>query len=174
MTLRPAHPADLDAILAIAATCPEAPQWPRSAYAPYLAPDRTNPAILRIALVAVAPQDPAPAAPHQEEKIPEEKAFAAATLLLDGIQNLAQLDTLAVHPGARHRGLAAALVRELLVWAAHNGARHFSLEVRASNAAALALYQRLGFRPEGRRPRYYTHPEEDALILGTYVTDGTP
>ena len=63
---------------------------------------------------------------------------------------------------------------QLLSWAAQNGARHFSLEVRASNATAIALYQRFGFRPEGRRPRYYTHPEEDALLLGIPVTGGRP
>jgi ribosomal-protein-alanine N-acetyltransferase len=180
-TLRPADPADLDALLAIAAACPEAPQWPRSAYAPYLTPDLTNPALLRIALVAGCPTspqlgtwDPPRSKEKIQERIPEAKAFAAATLLLDGTQNLAQLDTLAVHPTVRRHGLATALIRQLLAWATQNGARHFSLEVRASNAAALALYQRLGFQPEGCRPRYYTHPEEDALLLGTHVTAGTP
>ena len=95
-TLRPADPADLDALLAIAAACPEAPQWPRSAYAPYLTPDLTNPALLRIALVAGCPTspqlgtwDPPRSKEKIQERIPEAKAFAAATLLLDGTQNLA-------------------------------------------------------------------------------------
>jgi ribosomal-protein-alanine N-acetyltransferase len=151
--------ADLDAVTAIASACPEAPHWQPSAYAAYLAPEPANPNLRRTALVSLT-SDPTP-------KI---QAFAAATLLLDGEQNLCQLDSIAVHPGARRRGLGAALLRALLAWATQNGARHFSLEVRAGNAAALALYQRLGFLPERRRPRYYTHPEEDALILGMPVT----
>jgi [ribosomal protein S18]-alanine N-acetyltransferase len=77
---------------------------------------------------------------------------------------------MAVRPEARRQGIGSALLRALLAWAADNHARHFSLEVRASNAPAIGLYQRLGLRPEGRRPRYYTHPEEDALILGMPVT----
>src|SRR5204863_150181 len=40
-----------------------------------------------------------------------------------------------------------------------------TMEVRGSNRAALALYDRLGFRVAARRPKYYTRPEEDALIL---------
>ena len=39
------------------------------------------------------------------------------------------------------------------------------LEVRASNAAALAVYRALGFAATGRRPRYYADPPEDALLL---------
>ena len=165
-TIQAMQPADLDEVLTIAAAAAEAPQWPRSAYNPYLALD-ANPALLRTALVAVDPGGPARTAVL---------AFACATLLRvpdsAGAQNLAQLDSMAVHPSHRRRGLGAALLREVLSWAAQNGAGHFSLEVRASNAPAIALYQRLGLRPEGRRPGYYTHPEEDALLLGIPVTRG--
>ena len=161
ITLRALQPADLDEVLAIAAASPEAPQWPRSAYNPYLATDPANPALLRTALAAA------------DSTAPAILGFATATLLLDGTQNLAQLDSMAVRPSHRRRGLGAALLGELLAWAAHNGARHFSLEVRASNLPAIRLYQGMGFRPEGRRPRYYAHPEEDALLLGTPVTGGS-
>jgi ribosomal-protein-alanine N-acetyltransferase len=160
--IRAMQPADLDEVLTIAAAAAEAPQWPRSAYNPYLALD-ANPALLRTALVAVDPGGPDRTAVL---------AFACATLLPDGVQNLCQLDSMAVHPSHRRRGLGAALLREVLSWAAQYGAHHFSLEVRASNTAAIALYQGFGFRPEGRRPGYYTHPEEDALLLGIPVTRG--
>jgi ribosomal-protein-alanine N-acetyltransferase len=165
--IRAMQPADLDEVLTIAAAAAEAPQWARSAYASYLAPDAACPALLRTALVAAGPA-------HSGARAV--LAFACATLLRvpdsAGAQNLAQLDSMAVHPSHRRRGLGAALLREVLSWAAQNGAGHFSLEVRASNAPAIALYQRLGLRPEGRRPGYYTHPEEDALLLGIPVTRG--
>ena len=165
--LRPMQAADIDAVVALAATAPEAPQWPRSAYATYLALNPGNPSLFRIALVATAPASPG-----------EIVAFACATLLrvpnAADAENLCQLDSMAVRPDARRRGIGAALLQALLAWAAQNGARHFSLEVRASNGAAIALYQRLGFQVEGRRPRYYAHPQEDALLLGIPVTAGTP
>ena len=162
--IRPLQPADLEPVLTLVAACPEAPHWQPSAYAAYLTPE-PNSHLLRTALVVID-------AENQPAGI---QAFAAATFLLDGEQNLCQLDSIAVHPDARRQGLGAGLLRALLAWAAQNGARHFSLEVRAGNAPALALYQRLGLRPEGRRPRYYTHPEEDALILGRVVTpDSSP
>jgi [ribosomal protein S18]-alanine N-acetyltransferase len=145
--------ADLDQVVAIASACPQAPQWQPSGYTPYLASDPASPNLLRTALAATVNQ--------------EIQAFAAATLLLDGQQNLCQLDSMAVHPNARRQGLGADLLRALLAWATQNGAGHFSLEVRASNAPAIALYSNFGLRQEGRRPRYYAHPEEDALLLGS-------
>ena len=45
------------------------------------------------------------------------------------------------------------------------GSRCLTLEVRASNAPAICLYEKLGFRQVGRRPNYYSHPKEDGLIL---------
>jgi ribosomal protein S18 acetylase RimI-like enzyme len=164
-TIRAVQPAELDQVLAIAAASPEAPQWSRSAYSPYLAADPANPALLRTALVAV-----------DSARIDIPLAFACATLLRvpdsAGQQRLCELDSMAVHPSHRRRGLGTALLRELIAWASHNGARHFSLEVRASNDGAIALYQRFGLRPEGRRPRYYAHPKDDALLLGMPVTPG--
>jgi [ribosomal protein S18]-alanine N-acetyltransferase len=156
--IRPMQPADLAQVLDLAAVCPEAPQWQPADYSPYLNPS-PEPPLLRSALVAVSPK----------EKI---HAFATAALLLDGEQNLCQLDSVAVHPDVRRQGIGAALLHALLAWAAQNGARHLSLEVRPSNTAALRLYERLGLRPEGLRPRYYTHPEEDALLLGRDITVG--
>jgi ribosomal protein S18 acetylase RimI-like enzyme len=167
--LRPMQPEDLDEVLAIAEQSPEAPRWKASGYARYFADaeSESNPALERNALVAVA------TGPHQptQEKV---RAFAAATLLLDGEQNLCQLDSMAVHPNARRHGLGTALIRAIVTWSADHNARHLTLEVRAGNAPAIALYQQCGLRPEGRRPRYYTDPEEDALLLGIPITSGPP
>jgi ribosomal-protein-alanine N-acetyltransferase len=52
-----------------------------------------------------------------------------------------------------------------LDWGRRRGARRAFLEVRPSNAGALALYRSLGFRTLSLRRRYYQHPTEDALVL---------
>ena len=158
-TIRTIQAADLDQVRAIATASPEAPQWPSGIYDSYLS-TAVQPPICRTALVV--------------ERDGQVIAFAAATLLLDGEQNLCQLDSMAVLPDTRRHGIGAALLEEIFAWAARCGALHFSLEVRASNAPALALYQRFGLCAEGCRPRYYAHPEEDALLLGTSITLGDP
>ncbi len=84
------------------------------------------------------------------------------------------INTLAVKPAARRRGLATALLREVMAEAAAAGAAKATLEVRASNSAALGLYSRLGFQVAAKRSRYYTNPEEDALILWRQGLDTSP
>ena len=73
---------------------------------------------------------------------------------------------LAVSPNRRRRGIAKALMQALETHLAQAGSEKLTLEVRASNEAAIALYTRLGFRQIGIRPNYYFHPKEDARILG--------
>lgn len=72
---------------------------------------------------------------------------------------------IAVAAEARRRGIAQALIQALTAQLKTRGSRSLSLEVRPSNAAAVALYQKLGFTQVGRRPNYYRHPREDGLIL---------
>lgn len=71
----------------------------------------------------------------------------------------------AVAPAVRRRGIAKKLIEALVEQLQKQGSHCLSLEVRASNAPAIALYGRLGFREVGRRPNYYRHPKEDGLIL---------
>ena len=47
-----------------------------------------------------------------------------------------------------------------------DGVYKLTLEVRVSNDPAIALYEKLGFQVLGRRPNYYSHPKEDAWIMG--------
>jgi ribosomal-protein-alanine N-acetyltransferase len=75
------------------------------------------------------------------------------------------LMNLAVQPELRRRGFATALVRQALSIGIAAGARTALLEVRASNAAALRLYQGFGFTPRGIRRGYYERPSEDAVIM---------
>jgi ribosomal-protein-alanine N-acetyltransferase len=88
-------------------------------------------------------------------------AFCLCWVIFDELH----INTLAVSPDCRRRGVATLLMQHVLAAAGTEGARKATLEVRASNQAALALYERLGFRVTARRPGYYTNPQEDALIL---------
>jgi ribosomal-protein-alanine N-acetyltransferase len=88
-------------------------------------------------------------------------AFCIAWVIFDELH----INTLAVSPTRRRQGVATFLLREVMAAAAQEGARRATLEVRASNTAALLLYERLGFVVKGSRPGYYTNPSEDALIL---------
>ena len=71
----------------------------------------------------------------------------------------------AVHPDHRRKGIAEALILALSQALKTGGNQSLTLEVRASNAPAIALYEKLGFASVGRRPGYYRHPKEDALIM---------
>jgi len=73
------------------------------------------------------------------------------------------LMNVAVDPDLRRRGIAGMLIEGML----EEGGREarYTLEVRVSNHAAIAMYERLGFRRAGRRRRYYHDNGEDALIM---------
>jgi ribosomal-protein-alanine N-acetyltransferase len=85
----------------------------------------------------------------------------------------------AVAPDHRRRGIATTLLEELFELTAGRGRRGYTLEVRVSNRDAIALYERLGFKPRGVRRGYYTDNREDALIMwkdpvGTGETEFPP
>ncbi len=71
---------------------------------------------------------------------------------------------LAVAPGWRRQGIGRQLVGEAVTQGQAQGTRQWWLEVRASNHSALAFYTALGFVEAQRRPQYYCHPTEDAVL----------
>jgi ribosomal-protein-alanine N-acetyltransferase len=77
----------------------------------------------------------------------------------------ADVANVATAPAYRGRQVASRLLRHALAGAGARGVSALFLEVREGNAPARALYARHGFRQVGRRPRYYQHPLEDALVL---------
>ena len=72
---------------------------------------------------------------------------------------------LAVAPEVRRQGIGRALIQALISALRERGSNSLTLEVRASNDPAIALYEALGFCGVGRRTNYYFHPKEDALVL---------
>ena len=77
----------------------------------------------------------------------------------------ADVMNVAVTPDRRREGIAEVLVDSLITELKRIGCSSLTLEVRASNEPAKALYETLGFSQVGRRPNYYRNPKEDALIL---------
>jgi tRNA threonylcarbamoyl adenosine modification protein YeaZ/ribosomal-protein-alanine acetyltransferase len=88
-------------------------------------------------------------------------AYCACWIIFDELH----INSLAVDSARRRQGLARRLLEYALADAARQGGRTATLEVRASNAAARALYEGMGYRVEGVRRDYYQDPREDALIL---------
>jgi len=77
----------------------------------------------------------------------------------------AELYQIAVTASARRRGTALALMEAMFEWLSGRSISRVFLEVRKSNAPAIALYERCGFTELCERKNYYTAPVEDALIL---------
>lgn len=77
----------------------------------------------------------------------------------------ADMMNVAVSPSYRRQGIAEKLVVSLVEKLTAQKVSSLTLEVRASNEPAIALYEKLSFMQVGRRPNYYTKPKEDALIL---------
>lgn len=77
------------------------------------------------------------------------------------------IDNIAVEPNARRHGVADELLDVFCRFGEANLA-FLTLEVRASNAPAIALYRKHGFEEAGRRKNYYTKPTEDAIIMTRY------
>lgn len=75
------------------------------------------------------------------------------------------ITNVAVSPQYRRKGVAAALLDKIFEYAEEKRLSFVSLEVRPSNTAAVSLYQKTGFKEEGRRKDFYRLPREDALIM---------
>lgn len=81
------------------------------------------------------------------------------------VEGEADMMNVAVHPDFRRQGVGKQLILALIQELKARNVHCLTLEVRASNATAISLYEKLGFEQIGRRPNYYRHPKEDALIM---------
>jgi len=140
MNTRPIENRDVESVLTIQWASPEIAQWSAQDYA-RVARGEMNGWVAEEAEIVVG--------------------FLVARRLASDLEIL----NLAVRPDARRCGIGASLLREAFAWGNFFNAEKAFLEVRASNLAALHFYERHGFHTSGRRPRYYTAPIEDALLL---------
>ena len=114
-----------------------------------------------------------------------ENALSAFLVALDGDGNVAgyagvqvildegYITNVAVRPDCRRQGVAGKLLQVFLDFARGNHLAFLTLEVRVSNAPAIALYESRGFQITGRRKNYYEHPREDAIIMTKEFEDET-
>jgi ribosomal-protein-alanine N-acetyltransferase len=150
--------------------------WPANSYKRELEQNR----MARYIVLRYEPGRGEPAPPRREARrpfpfsllpLPERHGGADERGLLVGYGGLwlmvdeAHVTSVAVRPEFRGRGLGLLLMLSLEEIALRLGARWVTLEVRVSNTVARNLYQKLGFREAGIRPRYYTDNNEDAVIM---------
>ena len=131
---------DLAAVTAIQSMCPEIAQWTTQDYVRAVQDDMAG-------------------------WIAEENGAVSGFIVARRVANDLEILNFAVQPSRRHRGVGAALLRAVLAWGATFHSEKAFLEVRVANLAAIRFYEHNGFEVTGRRPRYYTAPIEDALVL---------
>jgi ribosomal-protein-alanine N-acetyltransferase len=141
MTIRRARVADVDAMHAIELATFSDP-WSRVGFRDTILGDR--------GLTVVA--------------VDAAQALVGFAVLLTAADE-AEIANLAVARGERRRGVGAALLDHLVAAAREAGCRTVHLDVRESNAAALALYATRGFVEVARRRAYYRKPDEDAVVM---------
>ncbi len=137
---------DIEQVMEIAASEREAPQWARSAYQDAVRPLSQR----RVALVA---EDAA-------------TGTMAGFAILSIMPPEAELESIVTAVEFQRQGVARRLFTTLACELRQAGVERIILEVRESNRRARALYEALGFRESGRRPRYYADPVDDAVLMG--------
>ena len=86
--------------------------------------------------------------------------------MLTSIAGEGDISNVAVYEKYRNNSIATQLLTKLLELGTEQyGILAFTLEVRSQNAAALRLYEKLGFLSEGIRPNFYERPKDDAVIM---------
>ncbi len=104
---------------------------------------------------------------HREDTIYLYAEKAGRVVGLIGLQNIAgegEISNVSVAEDARGEGIGGKMMAQILQRAKGKGVKDFTLEVRAGNKPAIALYEKFGFRSEGIRPGFYDNPREDAVI----------
>lgn len=96
-------------------------------------------------------------------RLPEAPVLAFVNYWL--VRDEVHILNVAVRPEARRQGHGARLLEHVIAFAVRQKCRYLTLEVRRSNAGAIRLYRKYGFRPVGVRPNYYVEDREDAIVM---------
>ncbi len=150
IAIRTMRPADLSDVMRIERQSFTMP-WQESTFRALMR--RPSAALLTAETIGMGADDP--------EAVEEIVGFAVLWFAADE----AELGDFAVDPDWRGRGIGTRLLESSIELARNRGARTLYLEVRESNAAARALYEKRGFQVIGRRPGYYSEPLEDACVM---------
>ena len=156
ITVRGMNAGDLDWVLALDGATEWAPHWAEGIYREYL-PMETTGALLRFAVVA--------------ELDGQRAGMALGRLLLDGVENLCEMEWITVERAWRRRGVGRVLLDGVEAWCREHGGLQLKLEVRAGNRTAQMLYQQAGWMETGRRKEYYRDPVEDAVVMERRLAD---
>ena len=103
--------------------------------------------------------------PERLALVIEQDAQVMGFIVGRAVRNEWEIENIAVTGDARRRGLGSHLLGEFLHHIRSTGATQAFLEVRESNLAARALYEKWAFIEAGRRKAYYQDPPEDAVVL---------
>ena len=138
---------DAAAVAQLTAATPQVAQWSEQSYAQLLD-------LGYLCWVAVAPPD----------------ARLAGFLVTRSLGTEAEILNLVVAPEQRRAGVAAALLAAAEKSFLAAQVNRVYLEVRASNAPAIAFYKKHHFTPTGTRPNYYQYPQESAVLMEKILT----
>lgn len=146
LPVRNLNAADVSHVHAIAQESPEAAHWSEFEYTLLL----EDPASIALGL--------------------EMEGELAGFLIGKQVTDQAEVFNLVVKPAYRRKHVGSAILSATLREFDSRGATNVYLEVRESNTAAIAFYQKHGFRTTGRRERYYRDPDEAALTMSRKLT----
>lgn len=150
--VRPATPADMPAMMALEKYAVTASHWSDEQYRQLFSEN----------------------GPRRAALVIEEVAAIQGFLVARTVGPEWEIENIAVAGMARRRGLGSRLLGELLDLARERGAESVFLEVRESNRAARALYEKWGFVEAGRRTGYYREPGEDAVVYRLSLGPAAP
>jgi|SRR5208282_1263795 [ribosomal protein S18]-alanine N-acetyltransferase len=153
--IRHATAEDIPAIMDLERACATAAHWSEAQYRQSF--EASGPE--RIVFVAVREVPPA----HAQAEAPTETGLAGF-LVARQIAPDWELENIVVAQDMRRKGLGKRILDALLVYARETNIESVFLEVRESNSAARALYEKAGFRQVGSRKSYYVNPLEAAIL----------
>lgn len=159
--VRRAEPADLARLVEIASHSATAAQWDQTEYLKLFATNQPHP----------QPQATPQIVNHESQPqsrtalVVEQSGSVVGFIVGRQVEDEWEIENIAVTGEARRCGLGSRLVGELLDVVRDRGGKSVFLEVRESNRAARALYEKWAFIEVGRRKMYYQNPAEDALLL---------